>query len=190
MTTFSKSISASDYSHYMTPVGEMMTKNPFSINETATARDAAAFLLEKNIDASPVINEAGRPIGVISVADIVRYEQGHGHFPALRSSVCVKEIMNRELFFVSPNKPVGEVIDALLSSGFARLHVIDDDTVLIGVVSRSDLLRYIYACRGDSTRPPARPMPRFQRPTTASAHRSRFMRSPRAEAKALSRGYP
>lgn len=190
MTTLPKNPSASDCSRYMTPVGEMMTKNPFSINDTATARVAAAFLLEKNSDAAPVINEAGRPIGVISVADIVRYEQGHGDVPAPRSSVRVKEIMNRELFFVSPNKPVGEVIEALLSSGFARLYVIDDNTVLIGVVSRRDLLRYIHAGREDSMRLPARPMPRIRRSTTPVAHRSTFLRKPRAETKVPSHGYP
>ena len=49
-----------------------MTRHPLSINESATLREAAAFLTEKGISAAPVISEAGRPVGVLSLADIVR----------------------------------------------------------------------------------------------------------------------
>ena len=51
---------------------EVMTRHPLSINEGATLREAATFLTENGISAAPVINQAGRPVGVLSLADIVR----------------------------------------------------------------------------------------------------------------------
>src|SRR5690242_1167283 len=52
---------------------EVMTRNPLSINETATIRDIAAFLFAKRMSAAPVINEAGRAVGVVSHSDIARH---------------------------------------------------------------------------------------------------------------------
>ena len=54
----------------------LMTDNPVSINEHATLQDAAAFLTTRNISAAPVINDAGRPVGVLSRTDIIRFSSG------------------------------------------------------------------------------------------------------------------
>lgn len=183
MKFFYSNPSVSDCSRYETPVGAMMTRNPFSINDAATICDAATFLLARNISASPVINEAGRPIGVLSLADIVCYEQRNRSLQATRSSVRVKEIMNRELFFVSPSTPVGEVIDDLLNSGLERLFVIDDDTVLIGVVSTRDLLRHVRLEKTASVRSSLRRDPHRRRASTQPRHPATFLRMPRAGAR-------
>ena len=50
---------------------DLMTPNPVSLRETATAREAACFLTERGISAAPVINEAGAPVGVLSQTDLV-----------------------------------------------------------------------------------------------------------------------
>jgi len=50
---------------------DLMTLNPLSLRETATAREAACFLTERGISAAPVINEAGAPVGVLSQTDLV-----------------------------------------------------------------------------------------------------------------------
>ena len=49
-----------------------MTKNPVSIRDDATIQSAAAFLIEKEISGAPVIDDAGRAVGVLSHTDIVR----------------------------------------------------------------------------------------------------------------------
>src|SRR5438132_1472737 len=50
---------------------ELMTPNPLSIREDATAHEAAEFLTARGLTAAPVINEAGAPIGVLSQTDLV-----------------------------------------------------------------------------------------------------------------------
>src|SRR5262245_16741872 len=50
---------------------DLMTPNPLSISENATLREVVTFLTEKGFSAAPVIDEAGRPVGVVSQADIV-----------------------------------------------------------------------------------------------------------------------
>ena len=56
---------------------DVMTPNPVSIREELTVHEAVVFLTERRISAAPVINEAGRPVGVVSEADILRHDREH-----------------------------------------------------------------------------------------------------------------
>src|SRR6516225_101537 len=52
---------------------DLMTSNPVWIRPSANVKDAAKFLAEKRVSAAPVIDEAGRPLGVLSQSDIVAH---------------------------------------------------------------------------------------------------------------------
>src|SRR5262245_27204091 len=54
---------------------EMMTPNPHSIREHATLDEAITFLIDKGFRAAPVIDDSGRPVGVISQSDIVIHDR-------------------------------------------------------------------------------------------------------------------
>ena len=49
-----------------TTARDLITRPPVSISESSTVREAAAFLIDAGLHAAPVINEAGRPVGVLS----------------------------------------------------------------------------------------------------------------------------
>jgi arabinose-5-phosphate isomerase len=55
-----------------TPVRTLMTRNPKRIHKDALASDALAILNQYRIDELPVIDDAGKPIGLIDVQDLVR----------------------------------------------------------------------------------------------------------------------
>lgn len=54
------------------PISQVMTKNPKRINENALASEALAILNQYRIDELPVVNDAGEPVGLIDVQDLVR----------------------------------------------------------------------------------------------------------------------
>jgi CBS domain-containing protein len=144
-----------------------MTPNPVSINENATVHEAAAFLTQREISAAPVIDAAGRPVGVLSRADIVRYERekvDHAvsvpereaerklalfseetlkeEFPVeLVECTLVADIMTPVIISVVPSTPVVEVVAKLLAMKLHRLFVVDEVGVLVGVISTFDVLR-------------------------------------------------
>src|SRR5260370_21744359 len=60
----------------------LMESHPVSIEETATVREAVAFLVDKGFSAAPVIDSAGRPVGVLSRADILVHDREQGHHVA------------------------------------------------------------------------------------------------------------
>lgn len=69
---------------------DLMTANPVSIHQAATVGEAAAFLSGRGISAAPVIDEAGRPVGVVSGTDLLTgstqtpLEAEHGLHPTPR----------------------------------------------------------------------------------------------------------
>src|SRR5437868_3767311 len=54
---------------------DLMTPNPVSIRDTATLAEAVSLLTDKGISGAPVIDDAGRPVGVLSRADIVAHDR-------------------------------------------------------------------------------------------------------------------
>src|SRR5262245_63767768 len=54
---------------------DLMTANPLSLREDATLKEAIAFLVDRNISGAPVIDEAGRPVGVLTQTDILVHDR-------------------------------------------------------------------------------------------------------------------
>ena len=144
MKTLGRKTATANRARFTAHAEEVMTPNPLSISEVAPLREAAHFLTSNDISAAPVINEAGRPVGVISLADIVRcVHMSEG--PDTRIPPTVREVMTPVVFFVRPDTPVANVIEDLLDCAVHRLFVVDDNGVLIGVISTLDLLKHL--CR-------------------------------------------
>ncbi|MBI2899788.1 MAG: CBS domain-containing protein [Planctomycetes bacterium] len=134
---------------------DLMTRNPISIPETATIREAAKLLVERGFGAAPVINEAGRPVGVVSGTDIVRYEgerveylpQADRRRPGYQiestASAPVREIMTPVVFTVRADTAADAVVREMLARRVHRLFVVDVTGVLVGVVGAIDVLRHL-----------------------------------------------
>jgi CBS domain-containing protein len=54
---------------------DLMTANPLSLRGDATFHEAVAFLVDRNISGAPVIDEAGRPIGVLTQTDVLVHDR-------------------------------------------------------------------------------------------------------------------
>ena len=55
---------------------DVMTSKVINISEDATVEEAAKKLLESNIHRLLVVNEEGRPVGILSTTDIIREIRG------------------------------------------------------------------------------------------------------------------
>jgi arabinose-5-phosphate isomerase len=54
------------------PIAGVMTRTPKRIHKDALASEAMAILNQYRIDELPVVDDAGRPVGLIDVQDLVR----------------------------------------------------------------------------------------------------------------------
>jgi CBS domain-containing protein len=124
---------------------ELMTPNPGSLREDASVRDAVRFLTDKGYSAAPVINDAGRPVGVLSRSDILVHDRETAEIePQLRppaDAARVRDLMSPFVLVVDPNTRADEVAREMVAFRVHRLFVVDGNGVLIGVISALDLLR-------------------------------------------------
>jgi CBS domain-containing protein len=147
---------------------DLMTRNPVSIRDDATLESAAAFLIEKEISAAPVVDDTGRAVGVLSHTDIVRHDAHVGARPpeeavfyreidcrcppALREfiygerakTVRVRDVMSPVVIHVSKMHTAMSVVARLLALKIHRLFVVDDREALVGVISTFDILRCLH----------------------------------------------
>ncbi len=54
-----------------TPIADVMTKNPISLNQNALVRDAVQLVREKRIDEIPITDDNNIPLGLIDVQDLM-----------------------------------------------------------------------------------------------------------------------
>ena len=125
---------------------DLMTRNPVAIRQEASLQEAAGLMLDKDVSALPVLNESGRPVGVLSRTDIVRrFREAAEAGTVPRSSasaVRVRDVMTAALLSVSPSMTALEVVAQMLGLGNVhQLFVVDDAGALVGVISARDVLR-------------------------------------------------
>jgi arabinose-5-phosphate isomerase len=56
---------------FAAPVGTIMSRNPRTVRPEALVADAARVLRQARIDQVPVVDEAGRPLGLLDVQDLL-----------------------------------------------------------------------------------------------------------------------
>jgi len=91
----------------------------------------------------PVVDEGGRPAGLVSRADALRWivEAIHDSTDSAREIVG-ERVSDPSLPQVHPGDAVSHVIDLMLATDQGRLPVTDLETgVLVGLLTRRDLLR-------------------------------------------------
>jgi CBS domain-containing protein len=148
---------------------ELMTPNPVSINENATLREALTLLTERGFKAAPVIDEAGRPVGVLSSTDLLIHDReevdhltaspetynraemhtgqgeplGRGYRVERVDGTMVRDVMTPAVFSVAPDTPAARVISEMVGLKVHRVFVVDYAGVLTGVITALDVLRHL-----------------------------------------------
>ena len=151
------------------PAAELMTPHVASIAESAPLREALALLIDRAFSGAPVVNEAGRPVGVISQSDILIHGRnaspsakqvpdfylnsdltakggepvpGGSQFQSV-DRATVRDVMTPVVFSIRPDATARAVIEEMLRLRVHRLFVIDQAGALVGVVAMSDVLRHL-----------------------------------------------
>ncbi len=119
---------------------DLMTPNPVSVRAAATVAEALTLLTERSFSAAPVIDEAGRPVGVLSRTDLLIHRREQ---TAPGDETPVRAVMTPAVFSVAPDTPAGQVLRHLLGMKVHRLFVVDPDGVLVGVLTAVDVLRHL-----------------------------------------------
>jgi len=135
-----------------TAVKDVMTTRVIWVKKSASFRELASTLREHKVSAFPVVDAAGKVIGVVSEADLLTKEALYGEEPGViegilhhkdqekARGVTAGELMTAPPITIRPDASVEDAARLMYVRKVKRLPVVDANNHLVGIVSRSDLL--------------------------------------------------
>lgn len=140
---------------------DIMRRSIASIGPAAPLIDAAQLLLETNQRALPVVDDAGRLIGIISEGDFLHRIELGSAFPARRSLVSifragadrgearqrmralrVDQVMTRNPVVLDEEASLDDIVALMDEKRISQLPVVCG-VVVVGIVSRAELLQVV-----------------------------------------------
>jgi len=139
-------------------VSDVMTQTPATTTPGASLEEAANIMIRMRVSGLPVVDATGAVIGMLTEGDVLRrVELGTaGRRPGWLASFLapgrlahdyvrthgrtVGEVMTSSVVSIAPDAPLSEVVALMEAQQIKRLPVLKKGQ-LIGIISRSDLLR-------------------------------------------------
>lgn len=118
-------------------VRDVMSRRVVTVRSDATVAAAVERLRRFGFSALPVVNAGHRLVGVVSLLDVLRHREAGG----TDADTFVDEIMNPDVLSMPPTASAAVVAERMRSLGKLRVMPIVERGELIGIVTRSDLLR-------------------------------------------------
>jgi CBS domain-containing protein len=140
--------------------GELMTRDVAVVHPETSLMDAVRLMARRNISGMPVLDEAGRIVGMLTEGDLVRWHEGYSEkqarwldmlaeggnlAPELLANIRneqhkVKAVMSAGAITVTEETPAREVASLMTSKSIKRVPVVREGK-LVGILARSDLVR-------------------------------------------------
>jgi CBS domain-containing protein len=136
-------------------VKDLMTTPVVTVGPETPFKEIVACLAEHRVSAVPVVDDSRRVLGVVSEADLLLKEE----FPepeqdlplwwtrrarldrAKAAASVARDLMTVAVVAISPDATVAEAARRMHTAKVKRLPVVDRSGQLLGIVSRSDLLK-------------------------------------------------
>jgi CBS domain-containing protein len=136
-------------------VKDLMTTRVVTVGPATPFKEIVARLAEHRVSAVPVVDDAGWVLGVVSEVDLLLKEE----FPdpdqdmplvwtkrrrlerEKAAGSTAREVMSVAVVSISPDATVAEAARCMHRARVKRLPVIGEGGRLVGIVSRSDLLK-------------------------------------------------
>jgi CBS domain-containing protein len=177
---------------------ELMTRDVASVPPEATRKEIARLLVDRGISAMPVVDPAGRPIGMVSEGDLIgrdepRRKQRRDWWLAMLAEgeqlseayvaslggkeATARDLMSAPLVTVEEDAEAADIAALLARYRIKRVPVLREGR-MVGIISRADLLRTLMP----AAREPAKPSPDLppgRRPSIPARTRARAGRARR-----------
>ena len=134
-------------------VADVMTEQVVTVTPETTFKDAVRLLKRRRVSGMPVVDRTGALVGIVSETDLLNKVERRAPDSYVLDSrrqrldrlkavgLNVGGVMTREVVTIRADHPVALAARELHSHGFKRFPVVDEKGTLVGILTRSDLLK-------------------------------------------------
>ena len=129
-------------------VGEVMSGEPVTVNAKTDLKSLKRLFEERDFNVLPVVDDAGRLIGVVTKLDLLRLfrPDKRSWIPDLShlDAKSVEDILGQSFTVVHADDPIATAVDRMIEMNARALPVTERDTKppkLVGIVTRRDVLK-------------------------------------------------
>lgn len=143
---------------------DVMVSPVITMGENDSVRDVARLLVEKRISAVPILDAAGKLVGIVTEGDLMRRAETGTEHPYSWLSLFlsegaiaadyvkshatrVKDVMTRNVRTAGPDAPLYEIADLFEENHIKRVPILNDSGELVGIVSRANILQAFASLR-------------------------------------------
>lgn len=120
-------------------VGRLMSSPVETVTADAPVQDAATRLIKRDIGSVVVVDEEGHLEGILTATDFVGIvAEGEAAVDA-----TVEAYMSTEVITATANDSVHDVAETMVEQGFHHVPVVDDTEGVIGMITTTDLTKYL-----------------------------------------------
>jgi CBS domain-containing protein len=117
------------------PIADVMTRDLVTARADTTTARIVELLRRKHVGCVPIVDDLGRPIGIVTKLDIVEC-MGDGRMTA-------RELMMPFAFTLGASATVAQAAAMMSKEAMHHVLVVNDDRTLLGVVSTLDIARWL-----------------------------------------------
>ncbi len=116
-------------------VSDVMVREVVSMGKDAKLREAANTMYEKKIGSIVVVDESGKPVGIVTERDVV-YACAKG----LSADTPIWMIMTENPVTIGEDAPLVDAVEKMRELNVRHLPVVSKEGKLVGILSVRDVL--------------------------------------------------
>lgn len=136
-------------------IKDMMSRGVITVSPEDSLKDVGKILKEKRISGLPVVDSAGKIVGMITLTDLLKILSRIYHwremedrnpelkfsemFEQEKSGAKVKDMMTKEVITLEEDSPLERVMELMFSRNVHTIPIITKSGELVGIVGKRDL---------------------------------------------------
>ncbi|WP_409227926.1 CBS domain-containing protein [Gudongella sp. SC589] len=146
-------------------IKDIMTKDVITVTMDDNVEKCASLLIKHNLSGLPVLDESGKLVGIVTEGDLIRrasrikgpavlevlggliyLDSPKKFMDELKNSMGQKagDVMTKKVVTIDPEQTIEEGATLLVEKKVKRLPVVDKKGELVGIVSRRDIMSYLF----------------------------------------------
>ena len=146
-------------------IKDIMIRDVTTVKADDTVEKCANLLMTKHLSGLPVVDDKGKVIGIVTEGDLIRRAARIKEPPVLEvlggifypetpkkfmeylqktMGNLTSDVMTESVITVSPDKEIEDAATLLVKNKIKRLPVVDENKNFMGIVSRKDIMNYLF----------------------------------------------